>query len=138
MRGWPGFGVMQVDGQPPPRGEPAARDSAVRRKTTSAMKTKPMLLITGLAGSLVLTQALVGCGSGGSSASAKPYPLDVCLVSGEKLGGHGAPYVFVHEGQEIKLCCKSCLKDFRAEPAKYLQKLASAAGAGGSTPAQAQ
>ncbi|MEJ5239550.1 hypothetical protein [Limisphaera sp. VF-2] len=101
------------------------------------MKTKPMLLLAGWVGSLVLTQALVGCGSGGSSANAKPYPLDVCLVSGEKLGGHGAPYVFVHEGQEIKLCCKSCLKDFRAEPARYLQKLASGGGTDGPNPGHA-
>jgi hypothetical protein len=57
---------------------------------------------------------------------AKPYPLDTCAVSGEKLGGMGDPYVFVHEGQEIKLCCKGCLKDFKKEPAKYLKKVAEA------------
>jgi hypothetical protein len=38
----------------------------------------------------------------------------------------GKPYLFVHEGQEIKLCCKSCLKDFNKEPAKYLKALAEA------------
>ena len=54
---------------------------------------------------------------------AKPYPLDTCLVSEEKLGEHGKPYVFTHEGQEIKLCCKDCLKDFKKEPAKYTAKL---------------
>ena len=43
---------------------------------------------------------------------------------GEKLGEHGKPYVFTHEGQEIKMCCKDCLKDFKKEPAKYLAKLA--------------
>jgi hypothetical protein len=43
----------------------------------------------------------------------KPYPLDVCLVSDEAFGGDmGEPYVVVEKGQEIKLCCKSCLKDF--------------------------
>lgn len=58
------------------------------------------------------------------SAKAKPYPLKTCIVSDEKLGGdHGEPYVFVHEGQEIKLCCKPCLKDFNKEPAKYLKKI---------------
>jgi hypothetical protein len=44
-------------------------------------------------------------------------------VSGEKLGEHGKPYVFTHEGQELKLCCKPCLKDFKKDPAKYLKKL---------------
>lgn len=55
--------------------------------------------------------------------AAKPYPLEKCLVSDEKLGEMGKPYVFTHEGQEIKLCCKSCLKDFKKDPAKYLKKL---------------
>ena len=58
-----------------------------------------------------------------SDKKAKPYPLDKCIVSDEKLGEHGKPYVFTHEGQEIKLCCKDCLKDFKKEPAKYLKKL---------------
>lgn len=53
----------------------------------------------------------------------KPYPLKTCVVSDEKLGGMGEAYVFVHEGQEIKLCCKSCLKDFKKDPAKYLKKM---------------
>ncbi len=61
------------------------------------------------------------------SKAAKPYPLKTCIVSGEKLDGDmGKPYVFVHEGQEIKLCCKDCLKDFNKAPAKYLKKLADA------------
>jgi YHS domain-containing protein len=55
--------------------------------------------------------------------AAKPYPLEKCIVSDEKLGEMGKPYVFTHEGQEIKLCCKSCLKDFKKDPAKYLKKL---------------
>jgi len=53
----------------------------------------------------------------------KPYPLDTCVVSGEKLGSMGKDYVFTHEGQEVKLCCKSCLKDFKKDPAKYVKKI---------------
>src|SRR5437899_8929538 len=53
----------------------------------------------------------------------KPYPLEKCVVSGEKLGEMGKPYVFTHEGREIKLCCKDCLKDFKKDPAKYVKKL---------------
>lgn len=56
----------------------------------------------------------------------KPYPLKTCVVSGEELGGMGDAYVFVHQGQEIKLCCKGCLKDFQKEPAKFLKKLGAA------------
>ncbi|MDB6039951.1 MAG: hypothetical protein JWM99_3792 [Verrucomicrobiales bacterium] len=56
--------------------------------------------------------------------SGKAYPLKTCVVSDEKLGGDmGEPYVFSHKGQEIKLCCKSCKKDFDKDPAKYLKKL---------------
>jgi hypothetical protein len=54
---------------------------------------------------------------------AKPYTLKTCAVSGEKLGEMGDPYVFVHQGREIKLCCKSCLKDFNKNPAKYVKKV---------------
>lgn len=61
--------------------------------------------------------------------AAKPYPLDKCIVSDEKLGEMGKPFVFTHEGQEIKLCCKSCQKDFKKDPAKYLKKLEGAAKA---------
>ncbi len=71
----------------------------------------------------VLTGPLVGLAADQSATKPKPYPLKTCLVSGEKLGEMGDPYVFVHEGQEIKLCCKSCLKDFNKNPAKYLKKM---------------
>ena len=59
-------------------------------------------------------------------AKPKPYPLQSCVVTDEKLGGHGKAYVFTHEGQEMKLCCKGCLKDFKKEPAKYTKKVGDA------------
>jgi hypothetical protein len=56
-------------------------------------------------------------------AKAKPYTLKTCIVSDEELGGMGKPFVFDYEGREIKLCCKSCQKDFKKDPAKYIKKL---------------
>lgn len=53
----------------------------------------------------------------------KPYPLDTCLVSGEKLGEMGKPIAFEYKGQEIKICCKACRKKFDKNPATYLKKL---------------
>jgi len=53
----------------------------------------------------------------------KPYPLKTCVVSGEKLGEMGDPHVFTYKGQEIKLCCKNCEKDFKKDPAKYIKKM---------------
>ena len=58
----------------------------------------------------------------------KPYPLDKCLVSGEKIGADKdmKPHVFTVDGQEVKLCCKSCLKDFNKDKAKYMAQIAEA------------
>ena len=59
-----------------------------------------------------------------TTAKPKPYLLKTCIVSDEKFGGDmGEPYVFTHEGREIKLCCKSCLKDFKKDSAKFVKKL---------------
>src|ERR1043165_60286 len=52
----------------------------------------------------------------------KPYPLDRCIVTGEKLGSHGPPFAFTNATQEFKLCCKECLSDFNKNPAKYARK----------------
>jgi len=60
----------------------------------------------------------------------KPYPLKTCLVSGEKLGAMGAPYVYKYQDREIKFCCKGCLKDFNKDPAKYIKQLEVAEKAG--------
>jgi YHS domain-containing protein len=35
----------------------------------------------------------------------------------------GKPYEIVHEGQQIKFCCKKCLPKFEKDPAAYLSKL---------------
>ncbi len=58
-----------------------------------------------------------------TSSSNKPYPLDVCLVSGEKLGEMGTPIELIYEGQQLKFCCKDCVPKFKKDPAKYLLKL---------------
>ena len=61
------------------------------------------------------------------TAQSEDYPLDVCVVSGEKLGAMGDPIVITHEGREVRFCCAGCVPKFRAEPAKYLAKLEAAA-----------
>ena len=59
-------------------------------------------------------------------ARPKPDLLPTCPVSGDKLGEMGKPYVFVYQGQEIKLCCSGCKKDFDANPAKFVAKIRAA------------
>ena len=58
-----------------------------------------------------------------TAKSSSEYPLDTCVVSGEKLGSMGDPIVIKHEGTEVRFCCKSCIKKFKKDPAKYLSKL---------------
>ena len=59
-----------------------------------------------------------------AAAPGGAYPLTKCVVSGEDLGEK--PYVFVHDGQTVKLCCKDCLAKFNEDPAKYIAKITQA------------
>jgi hypothetical protein len=88
------------------------------------MKIKLSFLLA-LAGMLaVMTFGCVAADQKPAAAKAKPYPLKVCLVSDEKFGGDmGDPYVFIHEGREVKLCCKGCLDDFKKDTAKFVKKM---------------
>lgn len=58
-----------------------------------------------------------------AEAKVKPYTLNYCVVSGDKLGEMGKPFVYTNDNQEIKFCCKGCLKDFKKDPAKYVKKI---------------
>ena len=53
----------------------------------------------------------------------KPYTLKTCIISGDKLGEMGDPFVYAYKGREIKFCCKGCLKDFNKDPKKYLKMI---------------
>lgn len=82
----------------------------------------------------VFTAALVwgGCSEQNSSnaaasTDAKAYTLDTCVVSGEKLGSMGDPVVKVYDGQQVKFCCSSCVKDFEKDKAKFIAKIAATA-----------
>jgi YHS domain-containing protein len=62
------------------------------------------------------------------------YPLDVCVVSKEKLGDAGGrtppsesevakPVDHVYRNRLVRLCCKSCVKSFEKEPDAFLARL---------------
>jgi hypothetical protein len=78
----------------------------------------------------VLALLLTACNSEKKEeASLTPsadYPLKVCVVSGEKLGSMGKPHVVKHEGTEVQFCCKNCVKDFNADPKKFVAKIEAA------------
>jgi hypothetical protein len=78
------------------------------------MKTKTQ--ITAIFATLLFAAGL-------GAAQLKPYPLKECIVSGNELGSMGKVVTTAYDGQEIKLCCKPCIKKFNANPAKYLSKL---------------
>ena len=93
------------------------------------MKTLKVLRILALTVPF-LALPLAGVAADTNSAAAtppKPDKLTTCPVSGEKLGEMGKPYVFVYQGQEVKLCCSGCKKDFDKDPAKYIKKIQDAA-----------
>ena len=106
-----------------------------------------ILIAIGAVGVLALTTKLTAsdggmpaCGMGGGccggmtaptaadvSTNATPDLLATCPVSGEKLGADmGKPYVFTFQGQEVKLCCSMCKKDFDKDPEKYIAKIRAA------------
>ena len=82
--------------------------------------TAAVLTISILGGPFV---ALAGDQPAESKTKLKPYTLKTCIISGDKLGEMGKPYVFEYKGREIKLCCKNCLKDFNQSPAKYVKQI---------------
>jgi YHS domain-containing protein len=52
-----------------------------------------------------------------------PYPLDYCIVTGEKLGRGDKSVSRVYDGRELRFCCNQCVKDFEKNKEKYLKKL---------------
>jgi hypothetical protein len=58
-----------------------------------------------------------------------PYPLDTCIVAGEKLGEKAVTLILkdqrdaLQEGRHLRFCCEACLEKFKANPTEYLAKL---------------
>ena len=46
-----------------------------------------------------------------------------CPVSGEEVGKMGPVVKYEHDGKVFNFCCAMCLKDFKKDPDKYIQKL---------------
>lgn len=86
------------------------------------MKTLKTLIVLG-----AFAGVLAGCQSteqaSTTPAGVKPYRLKTCIVSDEKLGSMGDTIVKVYDGQEVKFCCASCVKDFEKDKAKFMSKL---------------
>jgi len=51
------------------------------------------------------------------------YPLDTCVVSGEKLGGMGDVIDHVDGTRLVRFCCGSCVDAYEKDPASYMAKV---------------
>jgi len=94
----------------------------LNRTTIMSNITKSILAAVFLTGALATNAA-----EAKQAKAVKPYPMDTCVVSGEKLGGMGEPVSFEYEGREIMLCCKDCRKEFDKNPKKFVAKVDEAA-----------
>src|SRR5215469_14193910 len=70
-----------------------------------------------------------GTNSAAGASSPKPYPLTTCVVDGMDLHSMGGPYVFVYQGQEVKMCCANCKPAFLSNPGPYMKKIQDAEAA---------
>jgi len=57
------------------------------------------------------------------SSERASYPLQTCVVSGEKLGGMGEPVDYVYDNHLVRFCCSGCISAFEKEPAKYMKAI---------------
>jgi hypothetical protein len=55
------------------------------------------------------------------------YPLDVCPVSGAKLGSKGEPIQLLLDGTLVQLCCKRCVDKATADATAMADKVRAAA-----------
>lgn len=74
---------------------------------------------------LAVLTTVAGFVTDAQAAAPKPkrYPLKSCIVTDNELGSMGKPLSKTYGDQEVRFCCKPCVKKFEQDPAKYLKKL---------------
>jgi hypothetical protein len=87
------------------------------------MKTN-ILSLFALAALAVMLPSCASTGAATTGGSGvKRYPLNTCIVSDNELGSMGPVIVKTYQGQEVKFCCRPCVKEFEENPGKFLAKL---------------
>ncbi len=81
------------------------------------MKTTTAIIIALAAVAAFVPDALA------AAPKPKGYPLKSCIVTDNELGSMGKPLSRTYGDQEVRFCCKPCVKKFEQNPAKYLKKL---------------
>jgi Cu(I)/Ag(I) efflux system membrane fusion protein len=69
-----------------------------------------------------LARFAVAASSGVTAAT--PQEQKLCPITGAKLGSMGDPVAVEVEGRKVWVCCDACTPKLKANPAKYLGKLA--------------
>ena len=54
-------------------------------------------------------------------AQSKSYPIDTCVVGGEKLGKDAVSVMY--GTTLVRFCCKDCIAKFEKSPAEFVAKL---------------
>ena len=58
-----------------------------------------------------------------ADAQRADYPLEMCVVSGAKLGSMGEPVEIVAGNTLVRFCCQSCVPTFKKNPSEFLSKI---------------
>ncbi len=72
---------------------------------------------------IALTVAAQATSAADGKPTIIPYTLDVCPVSGQKLGTMGDPVVKQYDGREVRFCCSGCIGKFEADQPGYMKKI---------------
>lgn len=51
------------------------------------------------------------------------YPLETCVVSGQKLGSMGEPVNMIYANRLVRFCCSGCIDEFKADPETHFRKI---------------
>jgi YHS domain-containing protein len=58
-----------------------------------------------------------------ASTQLASYPLQTCVVTGEKLGKMGPAVDYIYQNRLVRFCCNGCISTFEKDPAKYLKMI---------------
>lgn len=87
------------------------------------MKTNRIIIAFIAVLSLLGTAFAADANSAEPKRKIKSYPLDTCVVTENDLDSMGGAVTRVHEGQEVKFCCRACIRKFEKDPKKYLLRM---------------
>jgi len=62
-----------------------------------------------------------------SDTGAANYPVEICIVSGEKLGSMGDRIDVESKSLVVTVCCSGCVAELKDDPDTFLAKLDAAA-----------